>query len=147
MSTSVFAFVGALLFGCGAAAAATTPHGSAARMVLNRAIVDISPTPSGNGYWLVATDGGIFAFGDARFVGSTGSIRLNQPIVGIAATPTGNGYWLAASDGGIFAFGDARFFGSTGGDAPEPTHRRHRRHTDGQRLLARRIRRRHLRVR
>ncbi|MDP9403793.1 MAG: S8 family serine peptidase [Actinomycetota bacterium] len=73
------------------------------------------PAPlSGNGYWLVASDGGIFAFGDARFSGSTGAIRLNQPIVGMAPTPSGNGYWLVASDGGIFAFGDARFSGSTG---------------------------------
>ncbi|MGH9156460.1 MAG: hypothetical protein ACRD1K_11645, partial [Acidimicrobiales bacterium] len=31
-----------------------------------------STTPSGNGYWLVASDGGVFAFGDARFLGSTG---------------------------------------------------------------------------
>ena len=55
----------------------------------------------------MAADGGIFAFGDATFLGSTGAIRLNQPIVGMAATPTGKGYWLVASDGGIFAFGDA----------------------------------------
>jgi 3-phytase len=66
------------------------------------------------GYWLVARDGGIFAFGDARFHGSTGAIRLAQPIVAMAPTPSGNGYWLVASDGGIFAFGDAAFFGSTG---------------------------------
>ena len=76
--------------------------------------VSSSPRQRGNGYWLVASDGGIFAFGDARFFGSTGAIRLAQPIVGMAATPSGNGYWLVASDGGIFAFGDARFFGSTG---------------------------------
>jgi hypothetical protein len=63
---------------------------------------------------MVASDGGIFAFGDAGFFGSTGSIRLNQPIVGMAPTPTGQGYWMVASDGGIFAFGDAGFFGSTG---------------------------------
>ena len=66
------------------------------------------------GYWLVASDGGIFSFCDAKFFGSTGATRLNQPIVGMAATPSGNGYWLVASDGGIFAFGDAKFFGSTG---------------------------------
>jgi hypothetical protein len=36
---------------------------------------------------LVATDGGIFAFGDALFWGSTGNVRLNQPITGIAASP------------------------------------------------------------
>jgi hypothetical protein len=72
-------------------------------------------TPSGNGYWLVASDGGIFAYGDAAFFGSTGGITLNKPIVGMAASATGNGYWLVASDGGIFAYGDAAFRGSTGG--------------------------------
>jgi hypothetical protein len=70
-------------------------------------------TPSG-GYWMVATDGGIFSFGDAAFYGSTGAIRLNQPIVGMTSTPSGRGYWMVASDGGIFSFGDAAFFGSTG---------------------------------
>ena len=66
------------------------------------------------GYWLVASDGGIFTFGNAPFYGSTGAIRLNQPIVGMAASPDGGGYWLVASDGGVFTFGDAQFFGSTG---------------------------------
>jgi len=67
-----------------------------------------------NGYWMVASDGGIFSFGDAKFYGSTGNIKLNQPIVGMAASPTGNGYWFVATDGGIFSFGDAKFYGSTG---------------------------------
>jgi len=62
----------------------------------------------------VASDGGIFTFGDAGFYGSTGAIQLNAPIVGMAATPDGKGYWLAAADGGIFSFGDATFYGSTG---------------------------------
>jgi ribosomal protein L24E len=68
----------------------------------------------GSGYWEVASDGGIFAFGNAKFFGSTGSIHLNQPIVGMASTPDGQGYWLVASDGGVFAFGNAKFLGSTG---------------------------------
>ena len=62
----------------------------------------------------MASDGGIFAYGDAQFYGSTGSIHLNKPIVGMAPTPDGAGYWLVASDGGIFAYGDAQFYGSTG---------------------------------
>ena len=74
----------------------------------------MAATPTGHGYWLVASDGGIFTFGDAAFYGSTGAHPLNKPIVGMAATPTGHGYWLVASDGGIFTFGDARFYGSTG---------------------------------
>jgi hypothetical protein len=67
------------------------------------------------GYWLVASDGGIFAYGDAAFYGSTGSLVLDNPVVGMAATPDGGGYWLVASDGGIFAYGDAAFYGSMGG--------------------------------
>ena len=66
------------------------------------------------GYWVVAQDGGIFAFGAAKFFGSMGARKLNQPVLGMAASPTGNGYWLVAADGGIFSFGDARFWGSTG---------------------------------
>ncbi len=33
----------------------------------------------------MASDGGVFAFGDAGFFGSTGGTRLNQPVVGSAA--------------------------------------------------------------
>ncbi|MGH9004612.1 MAG: hypothetical protein ACRDYV_15920, partial [Acidimicrobiia bacterium] len=82
---------------------------------LNKPIVGMAATPTGAGYWLVASDGGVFSFGDAGFYGSTGAVRLNKPIVGMAATPTGAGYWLVASDGGVFSFGDAGFFGSAGG--------------------------------
>jgi ribosomal protein L24E len=66
------------------------------------------------GYRMVASDGGIFVFGNQQFCGSTGGISLNSPIVGMAHTKSGGGYWLVASDGGIFAFGDAHFYGSTG---------------------------------
>ena len=68
----------------------------------------------GLGYWLVASDGGIFSEGGAPFTGSTGGMVLNKPIVGMAATPDGKGYWLVASDGGIFNYGDATFEGSAG---------------------------------
>src|SRR5256885_16089325 len=65
-------------------------HGSTGNLQLAQPIVGMASTPSGNGYYEGATDGGIFSFGDARFFGSTGAIQLNQPIVGMAATPTGN---------------------------------------------------------
>jgi hypothetical protein len=41
-------------------------------------------TPDGGGYWLVAKDGGIFAFGDAGFEGSTGALSLVAPIVAMS---------------------------------------------------------------
>jgi len=74
-----------------------------------------TPMASSSGYWEVASDGGIFTFGDAGFYGSMGGQPLNKPVVGIAATPDGKGYWEVASDGGIFTFGDAGFYGSMGG--------------------------------
>ena len=80
---------------------------------LNAPVVDIAPTADGKGYWLVAADGGVFAFGDAPFHGSMGGTPLNRPVVGIAADGATGGYWEVATDGGIFAFG-APFFGSTG---------------------------------
>jgi sugar lactone lactonase YvrE len=73
-----------------------------------------APAPK-PGYWLTASDGGVFGYGASGFHGSTGGTTLARPVVGMAATPSGLGYWLGASDGGIFAFGDAGFFGSTGG--------------------------------
>jgi hypothetical protein len=54
-------------------------------LALNRPIVGMATTLGGRGYWLVASDGGIFAFGDAAFYGSTGGMPLNEPVVGMAA--------------------------------------------------------------
>jgi len=75
----------------------------------------VDPVAGSQGYWIATADGGVFAFGDAVFYGSLGSLALEGPVVGIAATPDGRGYWLVAMDGGVFAFGDAAFYGSMGG--------------------------------
>jgi hypothetical protein len=86
--------------------------GPSTGMRLNADLVGIAATPSGRGYWVTAADGGVFAFGDARFAGSVADRALAAPIVGITADPTGNGYWLVGRDGGVFAFGDAGFHGA-----------------------------------
>jgi lipoprotein-anchoring transpeptidase ErfK/SrfK len=84
-------------------------------MHLNAPVTEIVAGPKGQGYWLLANDGGVFTFGSARFHGSTGAKHLNAPIIGMTATPNGGGYLLVGSDGGVFTFGNARFRGSTGG--------------------------------
>ena len=96
----------------GRTAAATPDTGRA--MAWGRLDVGAAAHPLPPDYWLVAADGGIFAYG-AGFYGSTGATRLNQPIVGMAASPSAHGYWLVARDGGVFAYGDASFQGSAGG--------------------------------
>jgi hypothetical protein len=88
--------------------------GSTGAVPLARPLVGMAATPTGDGYWLAASDGGVFAYGGAGFFGSTGSLVLNRPVVGMAATPAGDGYWLVGADGGIFSFG-APFLGSLGG--------------------------------
>jgi hypothetical protein len=55
---------------------------------LNKPIVGMAPTPEGGGYWMVASDGGVFNFGNADYFGSMGDTPLNAPIVGIAANMT-----------------------------------------------------------
>ncbi len=79
---------------------------------LNAPIVDIDVTASGQGYLLVAADGGVFAFGDAEFSGSAADLDLAAPVVGISIQA--DGYWLAAADGGVFAYGTIPFYGSAG---------------------------------
>jgi len=91
---------------------ADQPSGSMAGTTLAAPIVGGAYTPLHDGYWLTASDGGVFAFGSAPFEGSMSGKPLGHPIVGMAATPDGDGYWLVASDGGVFAFGDAGYFGS-----------------------------------
>ena len=64
------------------------------RQTAQRAGGGHAATPSGLGYWLVAADGGIFAFGDAPFYGSMGG-QPPTAMVAMAATAEAGGYWLA----------------------------------------------------
>ena len=77
------------------------------RIRLNSPIVGIAPTATGKGYWMVASDGGVFTFGDARFEGSLASFPFPSPTVAIVPTLTGHGYWLELADGDVIGFGDA----------------------------------------
>ena len=50
-------------------------------MRLAKPIVGMAATPTGKGYWLVASDGGIFSFGDARFHGAASNMTLGRSVV------------------------------------------------------------------
>jgi hypothetical protein len=74
----------------------------------------MATTSDGAGYWLVGSNGEIYAFGDAANLGN-GIQLAAAPIVCMAATADGGGYWLVGSNGGIYAFGDAPSLGSKAG--------------------------------
>ena len=80
--------------------------------MLNKPIVGMITGPGGAGYFLVASDGGIFSFGTAPFFGSLGGQSLKHPIVAAAATPTDNGYWFTDTAGLVSNFGSANYYGS-----------------------------------
>jgi len=73
------------------------------------------PDGDGVGYWLVAADGGVFAFA-ADFRGSMGGRPLNRPVTGMVRY--GNGYLMVGEDGGIFNFSPQPFAGSLGANPP-----------------------------
>jgi glucose/arabinose dehydrogenase len=84
-------------------------------------VVGMAPDPDGDGYWVVARDGGVFAF-RAPFRGSLPAIvpfdRLVAPVDGMV--PYGNGYLLVAGDGGVFNFSNQPFSGSGSGRVDSP---------------------------
>ena len=43
--------------------------GSTGGLKLNEPVVGMTPTQDQGGYWLVASDGGVFSYGDARSIG------------------------------------------------------------------------------
>jgi PKD repeat protein len=90
-----------------------SPAGSSGAHPLAAPIVAMVPSADGGGYFMVASDGGIFAFGDARFAGSCPGIGgCVGPAVAVMPDATGNGYWLVTAPGNVYAFGDARYLGA-----------------------------------
>jgi hypothetical protein len=82
---------------------------------LNAPVVGMVPSTDGGGYFMVASDGGVFAFGDARFEGSCPGIGgCSGAAVAVMPDATGNGYWLVTATGHVYTFGDATYYGAPG---------------------------------
>ena len=75
------------------------------RSRLSEPIVGMAATPDGRGYWLVASDGGVFTFGDAGFFGSTAGSADRNPVVGLYSNLGGHGYSVVDSAGRCTTFG------------------------------------------
>jgi hypothetical protein len=85
---------------------------------LHDTAIQIAPTVSGEGYWIVSAAGDVVAFGDAQDAGDLSSAPLTAPIVGLAPGPDG-GYYLADDDGEVFAF-EAPSHGAPGSAPTQP---------------------------
>ena len=82
---------------------------------LSAPIVGMVPSVDGGGYFMVSSDGGVFAFGDARFAGSCPGIGGCQgSAVAVIPDASGQGYWIATNTGNVYAFGDAPYLGAPG---------------------------------
>ncbi len=91
------------------------PAGSGLPHSLDAPIVAMVPSTDGNGYFMVASDGGVFAFGDARFAGSCPGIGgCSGAAVAVMPDASGNGYWLVTQTGHVYTFGDAPYYGAPG---------------------------------
>ena len=91
------------------------PAGSGSPNSLNAPIVGMVPSADGRGYFMVASDGGVFAFGDARFAGSCPGIGgCTGAAVAVMPDASGNGYWLVTQSGHVYTFGDAPYYGAPG---------------------------------
>jgi peptidase A4-like protein/IPT/TIG domain-containing protein len=91
------------------------PAGSGSPNSLNAPIVGMVPSADGHGYFMVAADGGVFAFGDATFAGSCPGIGgCSGAAVAVMPDASGGGYWLVTQTGNVYTFGNALYEGAPG---------------------------------
>jgi hypothetical protein len=79
------------------------PAGSSNPRRLNAPIVGMVPSPDGGGYFMVASDGGVFAFGDAKYAGSCPALPggCSGAAVAVMSDATGTGYWVVTTTGRV----------------------------------------------
>ncbi|HUY86628.1 MAG TPA: PKD domain-containing protein [Acidimicrobiales bacterium] len=83
----IFAFGDASFLGSSGQINPSQQAGGSNSFTPAKPIVGMVATSDAKGYWMVGSDGGVFAFGDAGFVGSLGSHPPASPIVGFTPHP------------------------------------------------------------
>jgi len=73
-------------------------------------VARIVATPDGQGFYVLAHDGTVHAFGDAVH---RGDAQLPHPAVAMAVTADGGGYWVFDANGCTQNFGDAPVFSAS----------------------------------
>ncbi|MEO1062554.1 MAG: hypothetical protein AAFZ07_14150 [Actinomycetota bacterium] len=78
-------------------------------------VVDLEPTPSGDGYWILLSDLRVLVFGDAVTLHDGGGLLRGEEATSMSAHPDGTGYWIFTDRGRALAFGTAEHHGDMGG--------------------------------
>ncbi|MGH2748369.1 MAG: hypothetical protein ACRDKB_10645 [Actinomycetota bacterium] len=90
--------------------AGTGYHGDLSDGFIRSPIAAAAVRPQGDGYWLAARSGKVYAFGAAPEL--RGARKAEAAIADIEPTSSGKGYWVVSRAGEVFARGDAGDFGS-----------------------------------
>jgi hypothetical protein len=69
-----------------------------------------TPGSGRNGYWMLGSDGKVYAFGQAKNLGAP-TLAGSATAADLEETPTGDGYWIVDSVGHVYAYGDATALG------------------------------------
>jgi hypothetical protein len=79
--------------------------------IVSPPVVTIS-TPAKSGYWMIGTDGKVYAFGDAPSLGAPAGLLGSAQAVDLEPTRSGAGYWVVDDLGRVYAYGDAPVLGN-----------------------------------
>ncbi|MEM8904122.1 MAG: hypothetical protein AAGF02_10500 [Actinomycetota bacterium] len=78
-------------------------------------VVDLEPTPSGDGYWILLSDQRVLVFGDAVALHDGAGLLAGERATSLSAHPDGDGYWIFTDLGRVLAHGSATHHGDMGG--------------------------------
>ena len=92
-----------------------TPPGPARPGIGRTDVVDMAPTITGKGYWVVMSNGGVFAHGAPARRRREGH---GPPAGGDPRPPSGRGYQILTSDGVVTSLGEVANFGGVPGRRP-----------------------------